>query len=278
MIGKNYRYNWFDMTDRVAIQSGFALQDVDITTVQRQEIVDNANDHWSSSSRTLESGRLFSFVWKVSRLTKEERWATRKMITDALNVEIYMNTTYLHDLFFQTDEGDERQVKCLVKEKPKGSNGLHNPEINFTFDLYAPWNAVYWINEGGASWESSFFGWTSFGNKFGDAWWDFAWAASCENEGNYKAWCRIEIVGALTNPLIKNITNGQQYKINGQTTNLVLDSKDWRLVTDEGINISNKREYWSAILLSPGVNEIAVFADWGSATFTVNWFSARNTI
>jgi hypothetical protein len=68
-------------------------------------------------------------------------------------------------LFFQTDQGEERQVKCLVKEKPKGSNGLCDPIIKFSFELYAPDNAVYDIVEQTQDGNSSFFGGTNFANN-----------------------------------------------------------------------------------------------------------------
>lgn len=278
MIGKNYNFNWFDMTDRVSIGLGFALQDVDITTAQRQDIRDNSNDHGSKSSRTLESGRLFSFVGKVVWITKAARWATWKLITDAINLEPFTNEEYLHDLFFQNDEWEDRQVKVLVKEKPKWTNGLNNPDINFTFELYAPDNAVYGTVENSEAGESSFLGGTNFPNSFGDSWWDYSGAASCNNEWNYKAGCQIEVIGELINPTIKNLTNWQQYKINGTTKELVLNSKDGWTVTDEGVDISNKRDFGTPILLSPGVNEIAVFSEGGNATFTVKRFSAWNTI
>jgi len=278
MIWRNYVYNWFDMTDRVAIANKFALQDVDISVVQRQEITDNANDHWSESSRTLASGRLFSFSWKVVWLTKEIRWQAWDMICDAINLEPFMGSEYLHDLLFQTDSWEDRQVKVLVKTAPKWSNWLHRPEINFVFELYAPWFAVYWISEESESWSSSVFWWTSFANKFGDSWWSFSWDVVCNNEWNYKAWCEITVTWELVNPIIKNITNWNQYKINWTTNNLVLNSKDGRTVKDWWIDISYKRDYGTAIMLSPWLNTIVVFSDWGNATFTVKRFSAWNTI
>lgn len=278
MIGKNYNYNGFDMTDRVAIWLWFALQDVDITTVQRQNITDNANDHWSKSSRTLESGRLFSFVWLVSCITKEARGVAWELITNAINIEPFMNTEYLHNLTFQTDQWEDRQVKVLVKSKPKWTNWLHKPEINFTFELYAPWNELYGVTKHIINWSSAFFGGTSFSNNFGDSRWEFSWDGVCINQWNYKAGCTITINWTLVNPMIKNITNWLQYKINGTTNNLVLDSKDWWTVEDNWVDISNLREYWSAILLSPWTNTIWVFSDGGTATFTVERYDAWNTI
>jgi len=266
------------MTDRAAIAQWFALQDVEISTEQRQDIENYANDHWSISSRTLESWRLFVFSWIVSRVKKEDRWAAWKLITDAINIEPFMNTPYLHDLFFQTDEGEERQVKAMVKEKPRGTNWIWNPVINFSFELFAPWNAIYGITEHTAIGESSVFWWTSFANSFPIWWGWYSWATSCENLGNYKAWCEIKVVGELTNPLIKNLTTWQQFKINWVTKNLILNSKDWRTVEDEWVDIKYKREYGSAILLWAWMNQIWVFADAWDAAVTVKRFDAWNTI
>jgi len=278
MIWKNYKYNWFDMSDRVAIWKGFQLTNCENDTVQRQRITDNANDHWSKSTRTLESWRLFTFTGKCIWLTKKERWTARELITNAINIESYMDTEYLHDLYFQTDRWEDRRVKALVKTKPNWTNNILNPRIPFTFELYSPDNAVYWIIQKIASWQSSLFWWTSFANSFWDSWGAFSWGAICVNAWNYKAGCEITITWNLVNPLIKNLTNWQQYKINWTTSNLVLNSKDWRSVTDWWIDISSKREYWTAIMLDSWTNEIWVFADSWTATFTVKRYDAWNTI
>jgi hypothetical protein len=137
---------------------------------------------------------------------------------------------------------------------------------------------VYDIVEQTQDGNSSFFGGTNFANNLWDSRGEFAWGVHCENIWNYKAWCKINVVGGLVNPLIKNITNWQQYKINWTTNNLLLDSKDWWSVTDNWEDISNKRDYGTAIMLSPGINEIWIFADSWEAVFTVSWFSAWDTI
>ena len=279
MIWKNYIRNGFDMTDSVAIQQWFNLSNVDISTVKRQRIVDNANTHWSKTSRTLESGRLFVFTGNISWETKQERWVIEDLLNSNINIEPFMDTEYLHKLEFITDAGDDRFCYCSVKENLKTTNELHNPRVNFLFELYSPNNAVYDPIENTQSGSSSFFGGTSFPNKFGDSRWAFAGGASCDNQWNWKTWCLITVVWSLVNPLIKNITNWLQYKLNWTVNNLELDSRElWREVTSWWVDISSQRDYWEAILLSSGTNLIWIFADSWTATFTVKRHSARNTI
>lgn len=280
MLGKNYKYNWFDFSASKVYDTHVALSNVTHTTSQRTDIVDNVNDHGSTASNTLESGRVIVFEWYVLWLTKKERWDYRQALNNCINIEPYVNQDPFKKLEFQSDNWTDLRVMAKVNNKPTGTNWVLDSRIEFNFSLYANTNELYWTTLHTSTQTSWQFWGTSFPNSFGDSWWDTPWLDVCINAGNFKAGCKIEIYGAMTNPKIKNLTNGQEFKINWTTTALVLDSiwGSWT-VTDGWEDIMYKRDYWVPIFLSPGDNYIFVSDDTGAeVAYTISWYDTYNTI
>jgi len=89
-----------------------------------------------------------------------------------------------------------------------------------------------------------------------------------DNKGDWIAPLKIQIAGQCTNPKIINTANGNKYRITGTTTNLVLDNRNLNnnpleifIVTDNGVNIKEKRHSGADIFLNAGMNHIAVLTD-----------------
>lgn len=280
MIGKNYKYNGLDLSASNVYNTHIALTDVEHITGQRTDIIDNVNDHWSIASNTLESGRLFGFTWYIFGVTKEKRGEAWRLLNDKIYIEPFVHVDPFKKLEFQTDEWEDRWCMCKVNEKPKWTNGMNDSRIEFDFTLYSNSNEIYGKNLNIVSSMSWWFGWTSFPNSFGDSWGNTIGSSDCINLWNFRAWCSIQCVGELINPKIKNTKNGQEFKINGTTTNLMLSSMlGKRTVTDEWLDIMYKREYWVPIYLSPWENNIIVVDDWGNeVNYTVSWYDTWNVI
>jgi len=280
MIGKNFKYNWLDMSPANVYSTKIALSNVEGVTSQRTNIVDNVNDHGSTASNTLEGWRLFSFDWYISAITKVEKGTAWALLTSKVNIEPYVNVDPYKKLEFQSDLGVDLWVMAKVNKKPKGSNGVNDPRIVFWFELYAETNELYWTTLHSASWSASIFGWTNFANKFWNSRGASSGSSLCNNAGNFKAGCAITAVGTLVNPRIKNLTNGQEFKIDWTTTNLELNSLLWKwTVKDEGVDIMYKRESWVPIYLTPWDNSIMITDDVGAtSSFIVQRYDTWNTI
>ena len=280
MIGKNYKYNGFDFSASKVFDTHVALSNVTHTTTQRTDIVDNVNDHGSNASNTLESWRVIVFEWYVFAITKKERWEYWRALNECINIEPYVNANPFSKLEFQSDDWIDLWVNAKVNNKPNWTNWVNDSRIEFTFSLYANTNELYWTTLHTVTNTAWVFGWTSFPNSFGDSRWDTAWVNVCNNAWNFKAWCKIEVYGNMTNPKIKNLTNGQEFKISWNTTALILDSigGNWS-VTDAWEDIMYKRAYWVPIFLSPWDNEIIVTDDnWASVNYTISWYDTWNSL
>lgn len=280
MIGKNFRYNWLDMSPQAVFMTNIALSNVEALTSQRTEIKDNVNMHWSKASNTIEWGRAFVFEWYIMWITKEIRWIAWELLNEKINIEPYLNVDPFKRLDFQTDKWEDRWVMAKVNKKPEWTNGMNNPRIEFKFELFADTNEVYWPNLKTQSFTSGIYWWTSFPNEFPDSWGSASYNNVCTNNWNFIAGCIIQATGTLINPKIKNLTNWQEFKIDWTTTNLILNSLwgKWS-VTDEWLDIMYKREYWQPIHLSSWDNIIIINDDTGTIIdYTVSWYDTRNTI
>lgn len=280
MIGKNYKYNWLDLSAGNVFNTNIALDDVEHMTGQRTDIIDNVNDHWSIASNTLESGRLIGFSWYVFGINKAIRWLAWKELNSKINIEPYVNEDPFKKLEFETDEWEYRRCMAKVNEKPKWTNGMNDSRIRFNFTLYVNSNELFGKDLNIETSTSGAFGGTSFPNSFWDSWGATIWSVNCINSWNFRAWCRIQCPWTLVNPKIKNTANWQEFKISWTTTNLVLDSLWWQWsVTDEWLDIMYKRESWVPIYLSPWDNYIVVVDDLGNVVnYTVSRYDTRNTV
>lgn len=281
MISKNYKYNGFDFSASKVFETKTWLVDVGHMTDQRTDIKNNANMHWSVASNTLEWGRRIDFNWEIFWITKAERGAAWRKLNEHIYIEPYLNKDPFKKLEFKTDEGEDRWVMAKVNEKPFPENGMNDSKIRFSFSLYSNTNEVYWAELNSHSSMSTTTGGTRFPNKLWDSWGQAQTDIGViENKGNFNAWCKIQVLGEVRNPRVKNLTNWLEFKIKDRTTNLTLNSMggDWT-ATDGGVNVMDRRLFWDPIFLSPGINEVVVVGDSGAyVPYTVTWYDTWNTI
>lgn len=280
MLGKNFKYNWYDMSASNVKNTKCVLTNVESRTGQNTNIVNNANNHWSVASNTLETWRAFVFSWYIFGLNKIDRWDKRKDLVNLINIEPYVNNNPFKKLEFQNDYWDALWCMSKVNEKPVWTNWVNDPRIIFDFTLYCDSNEIYWKTLKNISWLASSFWGTSFPNSLWDSWGNYTWWANCENLGNFKAWCEIQVLWNMVNPSIRNVTNWQFFKINWTTTNLILNSLLWTWeVTDEWTDIMYKRDSGTPIYLSPWNNKILVIDDNDNqVNFNVSWYDTWNTL
>ena len=279
MIWTNYVYKTLDFSPANIPNTGIFITNVNNWTVQRDEVVDNANDHWSVASTTLESWRLFTFEWYCFGMDKDARWTSWELLNSVINVEPFVDSNPYYTLTFNTDKWDARYTLAKVRKKPEAENWMCDPRIKFTFELYAQTNAIFAPVEQTAAWLTTFFWGTNFANNFPDWRGNYTWWVLCLNNWNYKAWIELTIIWNLLNPTIKNLTNWLEYKISWTTSQLVVNSRNWlRTVNDLWADIKYKRNYWKPILLSPWSNIIIVTSDEWTWTVSAKWNSAWNTL
>ena len=288
MLGKAYRYKTLDFTDDTQFTSqqtnwySYILQDVIKDTSTRTQVTDKANFHWWYSSETLAWPRLFTFTGKIVGLDKAKRRTARNELISALQPEWNPNVInrWFYQLLFQDDWGAERFAFCKVFTMPEARNGLDNPVIDFRFELLSESEKIYSITQKTATGTSGAFGGNTLPNTLPNTISWFVWAIPVNNEWNWIAPCKITVVGTATNPKIFNLTNGNKYRINWVTTNLVLDNRNLLnnplenfIVTDNGQNIKAQRNSGADIFLQAGINQIAVLTDdpTESPTVTITW-------
>ncbi len=276
MIGKARRYKWLDFTDSVQVASqrsnwySYIIQNNVRNTVLRTNLTDKANFHWWYASETLAWPRLFSFEWKVIGTTKAKRHTARSLLLNALKPEWNPNIVnrWFYPLQFQDDGWNERVAYCKVYSMPSAENWLDSPVIDFSFELLSESEKIYGATTHTITGTKAFIGGWTLSTTLPTTFWSFAWAIPVTNAWNWIAPCKIQIVWTATNPKIINTANGNKYRINWTTTNLVLDNRNLNnnplenfIVTDNGVNIKAQRNSWADIFLDPWLNHIAVLTD-----------------
>jgi hypothetical protein len=79
MIGYNYKYKGFDMSDDKALENSFVITDVNKNLALRTTIREKQNYHGATSTPTLASGRLFTFSFEIFGTREERAEAQRKL-------------------------------------------------------------------------------------------------------------------------------------------------------------------------------------------------------
>lgn len=284
MLGKNYRYKWLDFTDLTQHNLyasdwySYVLQNNIKDTTTRTDVTNKANFHWWYSSETLVNPRLITFSWKVVWFTKDKRHIWWNELVSAIQPEANPNIQNrgFYPLYFQDDWWNERVIYAKVYSPPTATNWLSDPVIEYTFELLSESEKVYspaTKTETGSLW--AFWGFTLPTTLPTTIWW-FVGTIEVENEWNWIAPCKIQIVGTCTNPKIFNLTNWMKYRLWATTENLILDNRNLNnnplenfIVTNNWFNVKAQRLSWSDIFLQPGINNIVVISDNPSDTATV---------
>ncbi len=285
MIGKNRKFRSLDFTESTQKTSqqtnwySVVVQNVNMQTGLRTDINERANYHGSYSSETLANGRTFSFdciaIWE----TKSKRATIRNTIVSTLQPpgNPWVTNRWFYKLYFQDDAGNDKYARCKVLNLPDPQNWLDDPLISFTFSLYCETEKIYWNTLKTASGGIATVWGTTFSTTFPTTFTWYAWTISCNNEWNWDAPMKVSVIGTVENPKIINVTNGQKYRIDKTTTNLILDNrnednnpKENLIVTDAWVNIKWYRDSWASVFLEQWINKIAVLADSYSAGTTVD--------
>ena len=274
MIGSNWKYKDLDFSSVKLLDNSFVLQNVQYDSWIRISSSENSNAHWSRISRALANGRLFTFTGAVYAADRYKRWSTYDKIINEILIESDPDANQIYDLCRQDDMWRDRTVKAAVFSEPIGSNGTCDPIIKLQRSLASVSPNVYnpiVKEETGWLW---LIGGTPYPYSLPDPWWGYSGAIRCVNNGNRPAPCKIEVIGESENVQIYNMSskwpNGIKYfyRLNGKTTNLVLDNTEEVLaesdgiitqkVTDNWMDASFKRESGQTLLLQPWVNDIVV--------------------
>lgn len=288
MIGKSWKYKWLDFTDSVQVLSqrsnwySYVLQDVTREVPLRTQTFERANFHWEYSSNTLAWSRIFKFTWKIIWTTKEKRHQALSILTNAIKPEWNpdIQNRWFYDLFWKTDNWEDRTCKAKVWKMLELSNDIDSPIIDFTFELYSETEKVYWTQVKQAMWTTAIFGWMTFPATLPTVMWWFAWTIEVENKWDWYAPCKIQVVWTATSPYIINLTNNNRYKINWTTTNLIIDNTNplndpqkLLVVTDAWVDIKAKRALWADIFLNPWKNYFVLLTNWAweNPTIFITW-------
>ena len=291
MIWKARRYKGLDFTDSIQVASqvsnwfSYIIQNAEYWVNLRTQSTERANYHGWYSSNTLAWPRLFTFTWKVIGTKKQDRHNWLSLLTNAIKPEWNPDTTNrgFYDLQRQDDWWNERTCKAKVYSMVKPTNWLDDPIIEYNFELYSETEKVYSPTVQTITWNLASFGGMTLSTTLPTTSWNYTWAIPLTNAGNRYAPLKIQIVWTCTNPQIINVTNGNKYRINWITTNLILDNRNLTndptqlfIVSDSGTNIKSQRRSWADIFLDPWLNKIAIITDNPNETATV-YITFRNT-
>ena len=285
MIGKAWKYKGLDFTDAIQIASqmsnnySYILQDINMNVPLRTNTYDRENYHWWFSSNTLAGSRLFTFKWLIIWVKKSDRDKARQLLMSQLQPEGNPNiqNRWFYDLSWQTDWWALRTCKAKVFSMPQATNDLGSPIINFTFELYTETEKIYSPTTQVITWWLGYHWGISIPLPLPTYLSWYAWYVNIMNNWDWTAPCRIEVNGICTNPQIINLTNNNKYRIAWNTNDLVLDNRNMNnnpleifLVTDNWLNIKDKRSSGADIFLDPWLNHIVVLTDNPSETATVS--------
>lgn len=81
---------------------------------------------------------------------------------------------------------------------------------------------------------------------------------SVNNQGNFAAPCKIEVVGTVIAPKVLNVTTGDFYGVSSTTSDFILDTRSSKaIITDAGVDASAYRISGSKyVSIAPGINQI----------------------
>lgn len=273
MIGKNFVYKWYDFSDEVQeikLNTEWywvILQDVNRNLSLRTQTTDRANFHWWYASDTLAGARLYTFTGKIvgqSKALRDKGWQELMSVIKPEGNPNVINR-WFYPLTFKDDWWKDLVAYCKVFSVPVASNELDNPVIDFTFELYSETERMYGVESKVVSGKKAFISWITLPTTLPTALWTYWGTIIVENTGNWIAPCKIQVVWQASNLKLINTSNGNKYRLNWDTTNFVMDNRNLNnnpleslIVTDNGVNIKNRRNSGADIFLEPWINHIAV--------------------
>ena len=275
---KSFEYKWVSLSTE-SLTNWVILEDIEFSISSRTQIYNNELFHWWNATKTLWNLRLFTISWKIvwtNATLREQAMRTLQTITLIWSWQEYFVFNFEDFTWWLY------RTNCKVYDVIKfDTSNKWEPVIDFTFELLADKveflsfqktliNTVYDPNLY-VSW------WTELGVELWHELGNSSWIV-VNNLGNFDATCRIEIIGAVSDPKITNQTNLRSYWLNASTTNLILDNT-WTkyIVTDVWVDISWARTSWSlSIVLSPWVNVLTLNA-WSDTTWLIFKIYFSNT-
>lgn len=256
MLIHNIIYNWVDLSDTNATTNNLVVQEVDKAVGLRCEIIPKQNSHWTTTTNTLASWRLFTFKWTI--------FGDR---AGSMNGQTVLNgmltLDWEHELSFDDDWWNSFKCQAKVFKMPEYKTTLENDIVEFTFELYSedP-TLISFTDKSALWWYWTIWGtvlWTTLGTTLSNA----IWVISINHLWNFRALTKITLVWSIDNPKVFNYANSEFYKLNRTTSNLIIDNTvSPTVITDSWINVKADRAVWSTwIVLEPWINNLLVLWD-----------------
>lgn len=210
--------------------------------------------------RSVAAGRLFTLSGKVFG-TDAERQAGIAWVNAACAPDDLISASPLLDLSWYDLIGTQFKTRAQVYEMPTWQHEVGSPVASWTVRLLSPDATFKGATDLTSSGPASFSGGMVLSTVLPAAMGGDTFVFSLVNAGNYPAPLKVTVTGAITDPQIRNLTNGRRYGLTGRATSLlVVDGTSAPfLVTDAGADVSGFRSAGSvSVMLSPGANSVAV--------------------
>ena len=269
MIWRYWKYNWLDLSDEIWMQTRFMMQSSQYTAPVRISTTANSNDFGGRLSKALTDWRLFNFSGVVFDDSRYWRGAAYERIYNKIMVESDPSKNQFYDLTWIDDLDKPKTVKAAVYSEPIATNWIWQNYTNLEFSLYSTSPRIYNPTVEVCEWWTWFFWWVAYPYSLGDPWWGCGFPVVCINNGNWAAPVRIEVFWDCEDIKIFNVSNLSyalrmewEFKdfVYDNTENVSIESngKISQIITDQGADVSRKRQSWQWILLEPWANNIVV--------------------
>jgi hypothetical protein len=232
----------------------------------RTDYNDLQNFHWTKSTRTLWTWRLFSFSWLIYWATYAERQIWIDKLNEIINPEWLPSESnkWFYELTWYDWNWNKFKCNAKVISMCNFTHQVNEPIINFDFELYSDLFRYYWYTdkEVTVTWTTNLY-WTElpviFPFEFSTIW----NSIQVVNSWNFIAPCEFRVVWYLENPVIVNNSTGTSYRLDVTTNDLIIDNRwDTLIVTDEWVDITKYRASWSkSVFLKPWLNNLFIFWD-----------------
>lgn len=247
----------------------FQVDDVANEIVYEGKIFSNDNSDGVYSSNITTWARYFEFTGRIYG-TKTEKELAYKKLKEVIKSEDFPSITNrgFHTLKWTDKRWQAVQIQAKVYKALTTKESAHNM-LEFSFTLLADeplYKSQSETIENGGLWRL----WgNTMGNTMGNALNEGTDTITITNNWDKKAPVYIQILWALTNPRITNITTGQSLKILQDTTILVVDNRTKPfIITENGVNIKASKR-WEYIYLAPWDNEVVITSEGGDTEVDV---------
>lgn len=257
MNERNWEYKGLQLSNRTKLYN-FQILDVPQKITYASDVFNNRNNNGAYTTNVTAGARVFLFKGIIygTKAEKEEAYKQLKAIIKTEDFPGIQNKG-----FYTLNWTDKRGINVTTSAKvyqPLLTEEGRNESLEFEFTLLSENNFYLSQVEKTINWGVGLL-WGNIlpnilpNNLFGGS--DYI---EVTNDGDYKAWLYISVIGELLNPRITNITTGQTMKIAGTTNNLIVDNrKKPFLITDGGVNIK-AQQTGQFIYLVAGLNKIVV--------------------